>query len=630
MRRVGAVVLMLTLVACTAPGDGDGDRSEERAAVQQAGEQVAAAIAGDSLAEVDWAEQDGAAVAEEYDEVVAGLGDTEPTVAVTGAVSTATEGTATLSWTWPIGGGDEPWEYQSSVRVVRAEDADTWRPVWQRAVVEPSLGEQGELLVRTVEVDRGDITGAGGAVIVTDRPVERIGIDKTLVGPQRAVRDARELARLLDVDPGPYANQVDAAGDKAFVEAITLREGDLTRAVQRGVNQIKGARAIGATLPLAPTREFAAPILGRVGPVTAEMVADHPDRYRAGDVAGVSGLQARYDAQLGGNAGVRVIAFDPGGDERELFAIEAGEGEDLALTLDPALQRTAEDLLGGTGPAAALVALRPSDGSILAAANARTGGLNHATFGQFAPGSTFKIASSLALLRSGLTPDSPVECAATADVDGRDFENYDGYPAAFLGTIGLRTAVAQSCNTAFISQYDELDDGALADAAASLGLGVDHDLGFPAYFGQVPAPASETEAAAALIGQGKVLASPMTMAAVIASVQSGEVVVPRLVEQVEVSAPDVAPLTDQEAEQLRAMLRQAVTDGSAGNLADVPGEVIAKTGTAEYETEDGLRTHAWMVAARGDLAVAVFVETGDSGSGTAGPILEQFLRAAAD
>ena len=43
--------------------------------------------------------------------------------------------------------------------------------------------------------------------------------------------------------------------------------------------------------------------------------------------------------------------------------------------------------------------------------------------------------------------------------------------------------------------------------------------------------------------------------------------------------------------------------------------MIAKTGTAEFERDGGLRTHAWMIAAQGDLAVAVFVEEGDSGSG---------------
>ncbi|MCW2793977.1 MAG: penicillin-binding protein transpeptidase, partial [Nocardioides sp.] len=163
----------------------------------------------------------------------------------------------------------------------------------------------------------------------------------------------------------------------------------------------------------------------------------------------------------------------------------------------------------------------------------------------------------------------------------------------------------------------------------SLGLGVDHDLGFPAYFGNVEPPASETEAAADMIGQGKVLASPMTMATVIASIQSGSLVVPRLLTSVDVEAPDAKPLTGGEATALRGMLRGVVTSGSGSLLADVPGPpVIAKTGTAEFEKDGKVLTHAWMIAAQGDLAVAVFVDVGASGSGTAGPILEAFLRAA--
>ena len=176
-----------------------------------------------------------------------------------------------------------------------------------------------------------------------------------------------------------------------------------------------------------------------------------------------------------------------------------------------------------------------------------------------------------------------------------------------------------------------MEDGDLADAAASLGLGVDHDLGFPAYFGSVEPPSTETGRAADMIGQGTVLASPMAMATVIASIQQGDLVVPRLVEQIDVSPPDaVTPVSSAEARQLRSLLRGVVTDGSGRLLADVPGpDVIAKTGTAEYAADDGTtRTHAWMIAAQGDLAVAVFVQDGSSGSGTAGPILEEFLRAA--
>ena len=68
------------------------------------------------------------------------------------------------------------------------------------------------------------------------------------------------------------------------------------------------------------------------------------------------------------------------------------------------------------------------------------------------------------------------------------------------------------------------------------------------------------------------LASPMAMATVIASVQEGALVVPRLVEGVEVSAPEgAAPLTEAEATALRSMLRGVVTDGSGRGLLDVPG-----------------------------------------------------------
>ena len=215
-------------------------------------------------------------------------------------------------------------------------------------------------------------------------------------------------------------------------------------------------------------------------------------------------------------------------------------------------------------------------------------------------------------------------------VDGKPFENYDDYPSSGIGQIPLRSAVANSCNTAFISQAGRLGKGDLAAAAASLGLGIDHDLGFPAYFGSVEPAASETGAAAALIGQGTVLASPMAMATVMASIQAGHTVVPRLVKSVEVEVPaDAAPLTRAEAADLRSMLRAVVVAGSGRGLLDVPGPpIIAKTGTAEFAKNGRILTHAWMVAARGDLAVAVYVDEGSSGSGTAGPILEAFLRAA--
>ena len=68
-----------------------------------------------------------------------------------------------------------------------------------------------------------------------------------------------------------------------------------------------------AQLPLAPTRTFAAPILGTVGPPTAEMVKKSHGTLSAADQVGLSGLQARYDDQLGGTSGLRVDLVDKDG-----------------------------------------------------------------------------------------------------------------------------------------------------------------------------------------------------------------------------------------------------------------------------------------------------------------------------
>ena len=568
----------------------------------------------------------------EYDDIVGGLGDATASVEVLEVAEDGDTAEATLGWRWELGA--HVWEYESPADLSQ-EDAG-WQVGWGPELVEPSLAEGETLRVREVAPTRGEILGAGGTPLVSERPVVRFGIDKTKVPPGKAAKSARRVADVLGVQVRPFVKAVRAAGERAFVEAIVLRPAD-AREVAPAYSGIRGAVALEESMPLAPSREFAAPILGRVGSVTAEIIEESQGRLEAGDVAGLSGLQARYDEQLTGTPGVEVAAVAEDGTSRPLFSEGPVDGEPLRTTLDLRLQQRAERILAGAGPdpdgpgpVTALVALRASTGAVLAAANGPDNdGLNAATYGQYAPGSTFKLVSALALLRSGLTPDSRVQCPPTVVVDGKTFKNYDDYPPAQLGTITLRQAVAHSCNTAFIGARARLGDDALAEAAESVGLGVDHDLGFPAYFGQVPATASETEAAAAMIGQGKVLASPMVMAAVAASISAADTVVPHLLEDVSPGTDPTTRLTAAEAEALQQLMRAVVTEGSGSFLAGVPGEVRAKTGTAEHgdpAADGSLPTHAWMVATRGDLAVAAFVETGESGSQTAGPLVEAFLR----
>jgi cell division protein FtsI/penicillin-binding protein 2 len=562
----------------------------------------------------------------ELDAILAGVRDLPAEVAVASVALEEGTATATLTWTWATPG--EPWRATTTAVLERGEEA--WTVQWAPSLVEPSL-VAGESLQATLEQpERADVLGAGGAALVTLRPVMRLGIDRTKVPEAEAGASARALAELVDIDADAYVAAVEQAGPKAFVEAVVLREADAVALGQEAVEAIPGAIGLADELPLAPSRDFANELLGRVGPATAEIIEESAGSVLPGEQVGLSGLQARYDEQLSGRTGVTITAV-AGEQERTLHAVAPVPGTPLRTTLDPALQAAADAALAGIDPASALVAIRPSTGDLLAVATgAGSDGLNTAAVGQYPPGSTMKVVTALALLRAGLQPDSAVPCTPSIVVDGKTFTNYSDYPAGGIGDIPLRTAIANSCNTALIAQREKLGDDDLAGAAAALGLGVDHDLGFPAYSGQVPAAASATEAAAALIGQGQVLASPMAMAAVAASVAQGAVVVPRLLPELASPTADPAnPLTPEEAEVLRDLMRAVVTEGTAGFLSDVPGEPVgAKTGTAEFGTADPPDTHAWMIATQGDLAVAVFVEEGESGSQTAGPTLEEFLRAA--
>jgi cell division protein FtsI/penicillin-binding protein 2 len=614
-----AVLVLAGLPACSA-GD-----SEDTDGANQAADDLAAALSDGALGPLG----PPGATQEDLDAVIDGMGGVTAKVTAGDVSVNGDDATAKLTWTWATPG--KPWTYDTEVAL--SDGTHGWTAAWAPSVVEPSLTDGEALDATTLQARRGDILGAAGEPLVTRRPVVRFGIDKTKVPAARAAASARSLAGLLDLDPAPYAKLVKAAGPKAFVEALVLREGDAGSVDHAALKGIKGAVALGGEMPLAPTREFAAPILGRVGPATAEIVKKSKGAVQPGDEVGLSGLQARYDDRLAGTPGIMVTAVGgkEGSEDRELFSTDEANGEPLRTTLDPRLETQAEAALAGIGPASAVVAIRPSTGDILAAASGPgSDGYNTATFAQYAPGSTMKVVTALALMRAGVKPGDRVPCTPTLTVDGKRFKNYDDYPSAKLGDIPLRTAVANSCNTALISQHDRLGDSDLTQAASALGLGDDHDLGFPAYFGSVPTPASETEKAASLIGQGKVLASPMAMAAVAASVARGEAVVPRLLADADpVEASPAQPLSGDEAAALRDLMRAVVTEGSGAFLSDLPGPPTgAKTGTAEFGTGDPLPTHTWMIATQGDLAVAVFVEVGESGSQTAGPILERFLRAA--
>ena len=565
--------------------------------------------------------------------------------------------TLTMEWSWPLG-GDAVWSYLTQTDLVYyapeegSEDEEGfWQARFAPDVVVPDLQPGERISVEAIQPPRAGILDGVGEPLVTERDIYRVGIDKTLVSPESWTPAATDLATFVGasgvaaVDAAAYAARVEKAGPKAFVELLTIRT-DETRLT--GVDALDGVLVMPDTAPLAPTSTFARAILGRAGEPTAEMIEESGGRLKAGDVTGISGLQKEYDAQLAGSPGIAVTADNPDDDvdPRPLFTQEAVPGTPLQTTFDVALQTRAEQVLAEVGPASAIVAIRPSTGEVLAAASGPgSEGMNTALLGKYAPGSTFKVVDALAFARQGIGPDAVVPCTPTITVNGREFKNVPEYDPGALGDIPFRTAFAHSCNTAFISQHEAVSQEELVAAATDLGVGVPSGLGAAVFQGNVPADATPAQHAATLIGQDRIEVSPFTMARVAASVAAGKRVDPVLVRPAEpVAAPAVeaspaaepsassssdeeAPasnLTAEEAATLRSLMAGVVQTGSAKDLRDVPGIVGAKTGTAQFG--DGSQQHTWMIAIAGDLAVAVFVEVGERGSTTSGPLMKAFLQ----
>ncbi len=576
----------------------------------------------------------GAGADKEYTALVKGLGASSHTVRVKKVAPGPSKTTRilTLSTQWVLSGGRR-WSYDHAVTLRSAKEK--WSLPWSPALVHPALRTGERLSAANVAQDRADITDANGAPIVTPRPVYRVGIDKTKAPGATSVTSAGQLATIVGVDAAMFARSVAASGPSGFVEAIVLRTEAVPAAQAAKIRAIPGAVLLPDRRALAPSAGFARAVLGTVSPATAEIVAKSKGTVTGSDVVGVGGLQQQYDAQLRGVAALKISAVLPGAagpqSTRTLASLGGTAAKPLRTSLRQDLQTSAEALLKAQKGPSALVAIRPSTGEILVAASgAGSNGYNTAFLGRYAPGSTFKVVSSLALLRSGLKVTDPVQCTPTISVQGRTVTNFPDYPADKLGTIPFKTAIANSCNTVLIRGADRASQVSLAVAAESLGLTQNQADG--PFFGSVSPDDAGAEHQVAMIGQGKVLASPLGMATVAASVAKSARVTPYLLPDHKppaVKAPATA-LTPAEAASLRELMRAVVTEGGATAIKSLPGApVLAKTGTAEYGTGPSPKTHSWMIAIQGDIAVSVFVETGGYGGVTCLPIVKSFLTAVA-
>jgi cell division protein FtsI/penicillin-binding protein 2 len=301
------------------------------------------------------------------------------------------------------------------------------------------------------------------------------------------------------------------------------------------------------------------------------------------------------------------------------------------VSLDQRVQEAADSVLVGATKRTALVAIQPSTGKVLAVSNSGPGPNDFeyplALSGQYAPGSSFKVVTTYALLGKGLTVDTPVNCPPTATVGGRVFHNAEN---EVLGVVPFHQDFAQSCNTAFVGLSPQVGGTALPDAAHALGLGIPRNLGTPVPTASVPVPGDAADLAAEAFGQGRLAVTPLDMAGVAASVAAGTSRPLRLVLDATPPPGPASALSPAIVTSLQQLMREVVTSGTGTALAGVPGAPVAgKTGTAEYGTTEPPRTHAWFIGYQGDLAFSVFVEDGGFGGDAAAPIAAKFLTALA-
>ncbi|GAA1111106.1 penicillin-binding transpeptidase domain-containing protein [Kribbella jejuensis] len=522
------------------------------------------------------------------------------------AVEAQLRGIGTMKWT-------------STATAVKT--GGSWKIKASGDTIYPGLGDNNYLKRVRALPARASILDRNGVALTANRQVVIVGVAS---GTKATAATYAAFTKYLQVDGAKLAARAKAAPAGQFVDAITIRAEEW-EALRPKMQALPGVLTMGGTQSLPPTATFAKSILGTMKTATADTLKNAGPTASAQDQVGTTGLQYAFQQQLAGTPGGTVTLRDGKTKMtiKTVFTQKGTAGQPVKTTLDTNMQKAAEAALAASKLPASLVAVQASTGQILAAANGpQPTSYNRAFQGRYAPGSTFKIVTSAALLGAGETTTTPLPCTPTINVFGKTFKNYDGLTAYGTGT--MQKAFNESCNTAFISQHAKLPKDGMTKAAAMFGIGRDLGLSLSAYGGQVPLPKDDVEEAASMIGQGTVTASPLAISLVAATVDHGTAMKPVLVPGKDAAGPAASPLPAATVAALRTFMRTTVTGGTAKVLAG-NGAVAAKTGTAEVVVGGKVTTNAWMAGYRGDVAFAVIVEGGESGSHTAGPLLKTFL-----
>ena len=459
----------------------------------------------------------------------------------------------------------------------------------------------------------------------------------------------------------------------------------------------------GVEISLRPVRQYlygslASHILGYVGaPEDINKLSDIKDfTYYQPEVQGRSNIEQAFDPYLRGKPGRRIL--DRSAKNKigaELAREEPAPGNNVYLTIDARIQTIVEQTLKQAGVGrAAVVVMDPQNGDVLAMASVpnydpnifipkisaedftrldddATDPLVNRAIQSFAPGSTYKLVSALAGLLAGLPVSRTYNCGGGVTIGNKFMKCWIADKGGSHGTLNLVGAIKNSCNGYFyqwgrdakLINYEKVGEAMGLGMKSGLPLSGESSGVLPgpkwlAAHGQSSQEKSWGHIANTAIGQGSVLASPLQMAIVCATVANGGTAYyPRLVSRlVDATGNDVRDekgelvvpvepkiranlpsmgFSASEIEAVRQGMWKVVNEaGGTGSKARIKNiEVAGKTGTAQFWRKQGNErikdNHVWFLCfapyKQPRFAICVMIQGAKSGGGVAAPVAHKIL-----
>jgi cell division protein FtsI/penicillin-binding protein 2 len=514
-----------------------------------------------------------------------------------------------------LGRGGPPWNYRGFLHLRRVGSG--WKVVWSPAVIAPGLRPGLRLAMISTMPERAQLLDAGGAPLAPLSLVYTVGvIPDRLKNPAQT---ASGLAKATGLAQSQVLGWITEAPGAGFLELVRFSPAGYHR-LSRQLSRVPGLMTERQRLRLFGS--IAGAVSGTVGGEATSLLQMEGIPYRPGTTVGLSGLQQAFQRTLVGTATTEVVVENAAGQVVSVEQRWVGHaGTDVRTTINASVQEAATRALQSAPGSAAIVAISPTTGQVLAVAQHDSGGMPpiQPLSGEYQPGQAFTIISTTALLNTGFRVNTQIPCNASNPVGGENFTNDPPVPnrSTFRGDF------ATACSTAFAGLSLRLSGKALREAAAGFGLGKPWQLPLSAFAGAMQTPGNQAELAEDSIGTGSVQVSPLDMAIAAAVVQSGTWRPPTLV----TSPPDpgltpTVPFQSQVVSALQSLMRSTVTNGAgrAANVGTTP--VYGQVGSAP-DGSHGLRS-AWFVGFQGNVAFAV-IDLTRSARTSAAPLAGRFL-----